>query len=308
MTHALIARSEYATLHTSRSPAMRSALSALPGYDSAKAGYDSAQAAITATLAAAPPAVADEQLLAEVVDALSAGRELPDLGSRALEAEQAGQRLAAERRVLGMAAERIKQDLDGTLQGDIRAVFRDLQRQLAQVLDDVRPLVEVFGAGEVDRISAIDRDLDVEWKNFRRLLGVYSDIRDAQRKLALHSRRAELVQYKLDPHDLFSNVVDVFPHWREWAKHGFLVEPTTGRRVPISAPWPEDYASWAFLAWLSTSQAKPWVPTVEEAEANREEAQRPPVEPRQADRTEERPPPEKPPVAADSPKLVRAAR
>lgn len=280
--------SEFGPIVSSRNPALRSALSALDGFDTAREAAKSARVTVTAHMSR-PSSGGDSDLLETVVAALAAGKALPeDLGHQALEVTLAGQRWSAERALLTRASEVLDAAQDEPLRGDLDAAFADLHAQLTRCLTEVPALAADLGS-VADPASAIDADLGSQWKAAQMLLAGYRDIRDAQRQLLRVGVRAWRDQYVLVIHDLIGNAVELFPDWRVWKQAGYYVNDTTGEKHYLHPPWPEDETSWPFLVWLATSDAEPWVPTPTLGAERLADALRDPeAEPNQLEMREER--------------------
>ncbi|MBA3251454.1 MAG: hypothetical protein H0T66_14380 [Geodermatophilaceae bacterium] len=97
---------EFGPIISARSPALRSALSALDGFDAAKA----ARAAVSQRMGVLSTSEQAEQVLLDrVLDALRAGQPLSaDLGAESVNARAGDQRLVAERMLLTRAVEQLE--------------------------------------------------------------------------------------------------------------------------------------------------------------------------------------------------------
>lgn len=270
---------ELEALVNTQSPALRTALSTLPGLDDARA----ALAAAKVTFRNIRPRSATEAtdvLVAEATAALVAGDELPDdFGTRALAAARINEENVITHGILQQVISQLESHRDTHLHGDLSRVFHDLHRQLTtEIIPAAIPLAKTL-KGINDPVSAIDADLGAEWKAAQKLTGQYRDLRKAQQQMMRNAVRSTHPTYDLDAWDLMRNVLDVLPHWRAWKQFGYLVESGTQRRVAIKPPWPADPNAWEFLVWLATSDAEPWVPTPAAVKALRDEASKRPVEP-----------------------------
>lgn len=268
-------------VHTA-SGILRMALETLPAWRDTYAAMERLAAAPTTTNTAP---VADN-VAAFALDAVRAGKPVP--GDLEEQAGRAVLQLQARQGVIE-GLQRANSELVGELDEAVMAgkakLYAFLNDQLDTVFDAAVGLGDVSALLAAETVLATRRVEDHEaWTV---LAGRYAGLRQAQATLdqALDTPLAGVIEPAMEA-KVMPGVEDAFPEWRAWRTHGYLVDPSTGSRRPLSPPWPaprtsdprnlkvSEASSPEFFAWAVDAEAGLWIPTPTQLVAEQERLSR----------------------------------
>lgn len=255
-------------LDRAANPLLGRALDAIPGYAEHRAALNTVTDHLTA-LRNAPPGDVDTDVLDAARDRILAGEAVPDdLGSRLVDVDRAAEIRKREGGALTWLRQRLIYQRDELVRQAGDPAFAALRDELDQVLDAVRAADRTLGPAATAEaaVRAGSRQVDA-WRTLLALTDRYDEIRVAQRVLTTAALGdGYQARVLIEDAGLTSNLIPD-------------VDYSLTRAL---APWPEptparDGQHWpttdrpAYLRWLTFSDAGPWLPTVAEAQAKRDE-------------------------------------
>ncbi|WP_461479845.1 hypothetical protein [Mycobacterium sp. HUMS_1102779] len=161
---------------------------------------------------------------------------------------------------------------------NIDALLTHLNTQLMALLDDAKAIVDQLG-GATTPEEAVANDAGPQWKTLGELANDYATLRDAQREVMylapadvnMGARRAN---GRGDDHASRLFLRNISAVWPDWQRPDHTAAIRIDGSQPRLEPWPEHEYSAQMLAWLVTSAAEPWVPTLRELQQQREQRRR----------------------------------
>lgn len=200
-----------------------------------------------------------------VPPAPSSADELDDWLQASITAADSRASTERHRLALKSLAGELTNGLDGFVFVHGNRMLTSLHTELRTVMDDVADVADKL-KGAHTATEAIAVKAENHWRALSVLREWYDEIRAAQ----------DLITFNVDPaagqhatsehlpdplaSDLaMSNVDDLIPGWRQRDTRYAM-----GGDLPRRTPWPTDPVEQ--LVWLSTSTARPWVPTTDQLE------------------------------------------
>lgn len=241
------------TAECRHNPYLESALRALDGFDTAVKVREDADQRIAALNNTAPTVTATPPL--------AAGKITDDWLKQTITARAESRDLELQREILTQVRSMAEADVPAILEIGADDVFARLNDDLANLMSDADDAALTLGDART-ATEAISNGAHAAWATLTDLTVQYDQIRAAQRTLITHWPDRILTartQYQDDAHasDLFiRNLDEIWPTWRKVDNYNM----TSGQLAPNVPPWPSDPVE--RLAWLSTSNAQVWVPTL----------------------------------------------
>jgi hypothetical protein len=268
---------------TDSRPPLQLALDAIPGYREAEAAI----ARLKAHRATTGPAEQESAIVDTVAAAARAGTEMPaDIGRRVADSTRAQEFAEAETRVITAARRILEGERDDAARRGADDGLVALRGPLADVLRQVQGLAShLAGIGTAHAAIAAGPEAASSWARLTQLADQHAAIRVAQTRVVslAHPSDSYINLAKYRPGGGSVAVRDVLQitawasnldeHWPQWpaAVRGAATRATvTAWEAPTPPPWPHNpadplnvnYADPAFLLWLATSNARPWIPTI----------------------------------------------
>ena len=248
------------TAECRHNPYLDSALRDLDGFATAIAVREDAVRRLDALHNTAPEVTATAPMVAgKITDAWLKQA----AAARALDRD-----LQVQREILTQVRSLAEADVPAILEIGADDVFGRLNDDLAELMADASDAALTLD-GARTATEAISKGAHAAWAALTDLAVQYDQIRSAQRTLITHwpeQIQISRTQYQDDEHasDLYlSNLDDIWPTWRRLDAYNMA----SGQLTANTPPWPSEPVE--RLAWLSTSDANVWVPTLDQLEALR---------------------------------------
>ncbi|CAN5324298.1 hypothetical protein BH20ACT24_BH20ACT24_16170 [soil metagenome] len=205
---------------------------------------------LAAMLAAVPPSTspdaAEEAATVEALAAVQAGRDVGDLGEKALQARDAAEENAARARVLREVQERLRYSASQSLLNCADEITAATQGAVDGIMSEAAKLAPAIKGAESAEAVLRGGDAAVRaWRQLEALASRYAAVRQAYQVVygaAFSSQVADATGAHLE----FENVTELFPSVRRTSER----------------PWPESPA--ARLAFVALSELRPWTPRPEQ--------------------------------------------
>lgn len=238
-----------------------------------------------------------DRLIADVIDG---GADIPeDLGARLRAVESAADEASAAEQAIRMVVNAAEARIT-TVKTRVTPALQWLNSRLDALMDEVRQADRACGAiATAEQAVSADGDALDAWRRLQAAAGTYDELRQAQWQLLLDGARYDRRDgIDLTPliglfakAGLYSNVIEWHPTWRSKLHNIPAVERMMSSDVTAqekAAEWPEPVIEdrnrqreiWptrnrpAFVRWLATSVAAPWVPTKAQMDAKSAEISR----------------------------------
>lgn len=304
-------------------PLLRQARDAMPGRAAIVAALDAVDPRIRRVRASGRPEF--DEAIGHALSRVLAGEPTPDdLGARVIDVRRANEAALAELQALDGLAQRLRERLRDTNVEQVDPALAVLAAVLDALLDEARPVLAALG-DVPDPGAAIERGVVEPWREATRLAERYAELRQAQGVVTSaaisppDSVSAGLTD-RISPDTRW--LVGDYGHVKDAARHGTVgsaaanradqytsgtrvvggrvVQTTRTEKPARSRPWLTDDGL-ADLRFILGDGVEPWVPTVRELTAARDEhAQRLRDEARAAaepPRRAERAQPSRPPLS-----------
>ena len=245
---------------------------ALEGIDTWRTARDAVRLLDAHQLEPAHPhdarATLSDQLLVDVLAGRPVPQDIVGTAQNLTARREAG--LAVNEAVASARAE-LRQMMDAAVQCNWSALFRGLDSELQEVLDQARGLARLDELSSADAAVAADRVDD--FKAWQAVLRRHATVRSTQSMLI---RRADLT-VRFPETAYLRSPEAVWADWTEWRVRGY-VEDEYGNRTRLTPPWPvgDDghvnanlAGSASFLSWALDADVELIVPTPAELEQER---------------------------------------